>query len=111
MRFYALSSQYFWVDSGTKKEAENASAGRALDCQNFRDRNEKSDLAMSAVRYCIEPPYGIEDSTHIELDVSQRLSGVTDFIWEVKGPPIEYKVVWKKVPLGDRIPIRYRHCY
>lgn len=96
----------FASSAGTKKDAENAAAGRALDCFYFRSSNKESVTVLESTKYCTDPPYGADDSPLNERDITQRLTGVME-IYNECSPPIFFQLPWKVIPIEERIHIRH----
>lgn len=69
----------------TKKEAENAAAGRAIDCFRYRDSIVFADTSLSGNQYCEEVPYLSKDITEPWKSVSKSVKRVGNTVW-AQGP-------------------------
>jgi hypothetical protein len=65
----------FFNLAGTKKEAEDAAAARALDCLMFRSGVENNNL-------CLEDPYSVHTIPETWKRISECVSVVKDFDWQ-----------------------------
>ena len=92
--------------TGTKRDAENSAAGRALDCLRHRAISKSSVTVVKSTKYCTDVPYGTNGFDVAPQDITQKLTGVLQ-VYTKMNRPIVFKLPWKVVPLEERIPIRY----
>lgn len=78
----------------TKKEAEDAAAGRAVDCLLLRYPTKQS---ADNIRYCEEKPYDIDGVPNLWRTVSTTVKFVLQINW-TRGFPDIYKQKWIEIP-------------
>lgn len=85
----------------TKKQAETAAAGRALDCIMYRQES-LCDTTTSDRQYCEEDPYTTDNVPERWKLVSESVNTVQDVV-HGKGGISKVQVAWGSVPHQHRV--------
>mmetsp|Transcript_14861 Transcript_14861/g.31174 ORF Transcript_14861/g.31174 Transcript_14861/m.31174 type:complete len:449 (-) Transcript_14861:1860-3206(-) len=94
-----------FVHYKTKKEAEIAAAGRAMDCILHRENVDKVGLNEGNIieRYCLEEPYTLDEAPEPWKSISESVNEIVD-VREHAKRECEILVKWKEVALSNRVP-------
>ena len=86
----------------SKKRAEEAAAGRALDCLRHRAAARDMDGA-SGGRYCAEEPYLRDEAPGGWQDISEAAKAAEEMLYDGATPLKPYNVPFALVPEGERL--------